>query len=598
MKKTLLFALMISTMCSTHIFAQVKSTRGLGTRNLEYKLDGKPILVENINDKTSGIVSVHYGRLNAQAQFIAGELIGPISYKNISGVVNKDKTFSFKDTNGNWIDGKLKCSGLDVFRYFSWSLQTGSRDDFYKCLNVNNASYKFSFGQGVFKGETAYPNLVEGSKISFTPNLTFSKDANKNVFLPKDVSFTVGEDEKKIDLHLLTQKDQNFLLGFELKENLLPFLEKLNWNNEKAESIKMVANTLSLKKIEVPRIDGKTGLLFDGTFHVINELSPTSQLSLLDHMGQRLVQIQSQEDTFSIWAKYPQTLNLFLEGEVVIPNIKKGYMMTATLLANGFKKRLGNKNLARILAGLSLKNVTIYDENNQKLATFDISVSENITARDVGEIKKHPHLIDSFITGRISLYKTPEGQLDVDFNGSDTVTVNGVSGKGENQADFYGLVSMLPQFLGDSLTSYQNQMDLVLKDTILISDIYNSILKQIEVNKILKVAKQYAHTIYDYCVKELEEERIDYMYECKGLAFNQISGLKAINGVQMSLTPATEMGIEHSFIYFDEKIGRDVIMVELNFEDSSVCENVATSQKKKCENNAVKIGIQTELKTY
>ena len=598
MKKILFFALMMTSLYSTGLWAQVRSTRGLGTKNLEYKIDGKPVLAENINEKTSGIVSVHYGRLNAQVQFIAGELVGPVAYQNISGVINKDKTFSFKDANENRIDGKLTCSSLDAFRYFSWSLQTGSREDFYKCLNVNNASYKFSFGQSVFKGNTAYPNLVEGSEVTFTPNLAFFKEANKNRLLPKDVSFTLGEDEKKIDLHLITQKDQKFLLGMELKENLLPFLETLRRNNEKTEVIKMLANTLRLKKIEVPRVDGKIGLLFDGSFNVINGLAPLSQLNLLDPMGQRLTQIQSQEDAFLIWAKYPQTLNLFLEGEVVIPNVKKGYMMAATLLANGFKKRLGNKNLARILAGLALKNVTIYDENNQKLAVFDISVSEKITGKDIEAIRKSPYLFDRFLTGRISFLKTPQGQLDVDFNEADTVVVNGVAGQGENQADFYGLVSMLPEFLGTSFSSFKDQMDPILKETILVSDIYDAVLKKIERNTILKVAKQYAHITYDYCVKELEAERIDYMYACKGLNFNQISGLKAINGVQMSLAPATEMGVEHSFIYFDEKMGRDVVMVELNFEDGSVCENVASSQKKKCENNAVKIGIQTELKTY
>ena len=214
MKKTLLFALMISTMCSTHIFAQVKSTRGLGTRNLEYKLDGKPILVENINDKTSGIVSVHYGRLNAQAQFISGELIGPISYKNISGVVNKDKTFSFKDTNGNWIDGKLKCSGLDVFRYFSWSFQTGSREDFYKCLSVNNAVYTSSLGKLKFEGDTGYPNIIEGSQVTFTPNLNALKKISKDDLLVKEISFSSGENEQKIDANFITQKDQKNLIGF------------------------------------------------------------------------------------------------------------------------------------------------------------------------------------------------------------------------------------------------------------------------------------------------------------------------------------------------------------------------------------------------
>ena len=88
------------------------------------------------------------------------------------------------------------------------------------------------------------------------------------------------------------------------------------------------------------------------------------------------------------------------------------------------------------------------------------------------------------------------------------------------------------------------------------------------------------------------------MYLYNSLYAFDCGKLKQAKGVQMSLAQATEMGIDHSFIYYDEQIGRDVVMVQLNFDDESVCKNVALSQNKKCENKTLKIGIQTELKTY
>ena len=599
MKKILFFALMMSTICSSELFAQIRSTRGLGTRSLEYKLDGKPVSVENLSNTMTGTLVVHYGRTNAEAQFIGGELIGPFSYRNVTGTANKDKSFLLNDANENNAEGEITCPSLDTFKFFSYSLQTGSREDFYKCLLLNKATYNFDFGRLDFKGKAVYPSITEGSHVSFKPNLNLIKDTDKNLLLPKEVSISFGQDERKIDLDITTQKDQKFVVGIDLVENALQILNRFERNGDKSEAIKMAAASLSVTKLSVPRIDGKTGLLFEGNYNLAKGLAPSSQFNLFDVMGQSLINVTSQENAFSFLAKYPETLNLFLEGQVNIPNLSKGYLLATVLFSKQFQnKRFQNKIIARLLSGAALKNVTFYADDGQKLASFDISFSSKVTEKDVDAIKKSPHLLDSFVSGRITFYKTPQGQLDVDFSESDLVTVNGVAGKGANQADFYGLVTMLPEFLSSSLDAYKNQIDTAVQETILISDVYNAILRQIERNNILNVAKQYAHTTYDYCVKLLENEQINYMYECKGLDFTQIGKLKQAKGVQMSLAQATEMGIDHSFIYYDEQIGRDVVMVQLNFDDESVCKNVALSQNKKCENKTLKIGIQTELKTY
>ena len=599
MKKILFFALMMSTIYSSGVFAQVRSTRGLGTKNIEYKLDGKYISAENLNNTTSGTLVVQYGRANAQAQLVGGELIGPFSYQNFSGFVSKDKLFSLNDTNENSAEGTITCRGIDTFKFFGYSFQTGSRDDFYKCLLVNKASYNFHLGRLDFEGKAVYPSITEGSSLSFKPNLDLIKDTDKNMLLPKDVSISFGQDERVINAEVTTQKDQKFLVGFELNENILSLFNQFERNTDKREASKLASASVSLKKISVPRIDGKTGVLFEGSYNLFKGLAPSSHLSLLDTMGQKLIEVKNQENSFSFLAKYPETLNLFLEGEIEIPNFSRGHFLATALFSKQFKNtRFQNRSIARFLSGLTFKNVVFFDDNGQKLASFDISFSSKITGNDIDAIKKSPHLLDNFISGRITLYKTSQGQVDVDFNEADLVTVNGATGNGENQADFYGLLSMLPTFLSPSLDEYKKQMDTVLKETVLINDVYNALLKQKERNDILKLAKQYAHTTYDYCVKELEAERINYMYECKGLQFNQITRLKPISGVQMTITPAVDKGIEHSFIYYDEKIGRDLLMLQLNFEDEAVCKNVALSQNEKCENKTLKIGIQTELKTY
>ena len=599
MKKILFFTLLMSSVFSLELSAQVRATRGIGTRSLDYKLDGKAVSAENLSNSITGTLVAHYGRTNAQAQFIGGELIGPFSYRNVTGIANKDKSFLLNDSNESNAEGTITCPTLDTFKLFSYSLQTGSREDFYKCLVLNKASYHFDLGQLDFNGKVVYPSITEGSTVSFKPNLNLIKDTDKNLLLPKDVSISFGQDERKLDVDVITQKDQKVVVGIDLTENPLQLLNRFERNGNKAEAIKTAAASLSVTKVLVPRVDGKTGFLFDGSYNLVSGLKPSSQFNLFDSMGQKLIDVTSQGNAFSFFAKYPETLNLFLEGEVQIPNLSKGYLLATVLFSNQFKKtRFQNKTIARLLSGSALKNATFYTDDGQKLASLNITFSSKITEKDIAAIKKSPHLLDNFVSGRITFYKTPQGQLDVDFNESDIVTVNGVSDKGANQADFYGLVMMLPEFLSVSLERYKNQMHDILKETVLVNDVYNVLLKQMERNNILNIAKQYAHTTYDYCVKLLENEQINYMYECKGLDFSQIGKIKPVKGVQMSLVQATEMGIEHSFIYYDEKIGRDVVMLQLNFDDETVCNNVALSQNKKCENKTFNIGIQTELKTY
>lgn len=595
MNKILFCALIFATLYPYDSLAQRRVTRGIGTKNIEYKIDGQSVLEEDINDKTTGVVRVSYGRLSAQASFIEGKLNGPFSYQNIQGLVNKNGSFSMNDDAENWAEGKIICSSVDTFKSFARSLRSGARENFYKCISLNAFSYDSLLGAVSFKGGTEYPYFTEGAEVSFKPQANLIKSIDGKVFLPKELKAFFDSEGKHIDVGFMTQSDHKLSLGFNLKNNLL---SRLNDLDNETISLKQLFSELSLNKISIPRVDGKDGVLFEGTLNIFDETISQNKLNVFDKIGQRLIEIKNNGTSFSFWAKYPETHNLFLEGEIIAPKVTDGYALIASLLGGKMSATLKNKKMALALSGMELKNVSFYDVDNKKLAEFNISFSKDISERDIAGIEKEPYFLDKFITGHISLLQTPQGKLDIIFNGEDTVTVNGVSGQGKNQADFYGLMSVLPKFLMPSLNIYESQMAAVLKEIVLVGDVYNSYMKKKEREEILNVAQKYAHTNYDYCVKELEAEKIAYMYECKGLPFNQISGLKSIPGVQISLALATEMGAEHSFIYYDKKFGRDVIMLRLQFDDENVCENVASSQKKTCENKEVTIGIKTELKTY
>lgn len=597
MKKILFCAFLMTSFFALETVAQVRSARGKGTRTVSYQLDGKSILSEGIDAKTTGIVSFLYGRLSGQVSLINGSLDGPFRYNNITGLINKNGSFSLKDANENWAEGHIVCPGVETFKLFTYALQTHKMEDFYKCIDVQKASYEFMGGEFSFLGSIKYPLFGENTTISYTLNPEFVLQKNKQIFLPKKLDFQFDEAGKNLTLNFVTQKEENFSFDFSFREGILKSLNNIKSDKEYIK--KEILNT-SLTQILIPQLNSKDGLVFKGEFNLGTGLKLDSTLNLFNQAGQRLIELKKLDEGIKLWAKYPNTLNTFFEGQIFAPHALRisTNSLILFLLSGSKNVTMRNSDLALLLSGLQLKDFSLYDENNGEIASFNIQLSEQITEKDILAIKEAPYLLDQYIKGVITLIVPQKGEMKIEFNNMDTVTVNGKEGFGENQADFYGVVTMLAKLCEKQIEAYNGQMEAVLKNIVYLGDIYQAYLEKKERDAILNTAKQFALTNYDYCIKELEAERIGYMYECQGVSFDKIAGLKPINGIDMTLTAATKMGAEHSFMYYDEKVGRDAVMVQLKFENEDLCQSFATAQEQVCENKTVTMGIQTELKTY
>lgn len=597
MKKILFCAVLMTSFFALETVAQVRASRGKAVRTVSYQLDGKSVLPEDIDAKTTGLVSFSYGRLGGQASLLNGALDGPFKYNTITGLANKKGSFSVKDENENWAEGQIVCSGVETFKFFTYGLQTNRMDDFYKCIDVQKASYETPFGELSLLGSIKYPSFTEDTNITFTPRLLSEQQVLKNGLSPQKLNFQFDEMGENLVLNFVTQKEDNFSLYFKFNTGFLQLLHMAK--NEKANFKKEILDA-TLTQVLIPQLDGKEGVVFKGGFNLVTGFKQNSLLNLFDQSGQRLIEVKKLNDEIEFWAKYPVTLNTFLEGKIYLPNglnaVKNALL--SLLFTKGKETKIKDAFLAILLSGLEIKDFTLFDEKSQKIASLNIKLNEKLTRNDILSIKQEPYLLDQYVKGEVILQSPQKEPMRIEFNNMDTVTVNGQAGFGENQADFYGLITMFSKIYANQIEIYRTQMEPILKNIVYVNDVYQAYLEQKERDRVLKTAKQFALTNYDYCVKELEAERIDYMYECQGIPFDKISGLKPINGIDMTLTPATKMGAEHSFIYYDEKIKRDVVMLQLKFTDEALCQSIATSQNQTCENQSVTIGIQTELKTY
>ena len=254
-----------------------------------------------------------------------------------------------------------------------------------------------------------------------------------------------------------------------------------------------------------------------------------------------------------------------------------------------------SNKMPEILSGLELKNFTIYGQQNQKLSEFNIKFKDVITLDDINRVKTNPQEMDNFVSGRVTLYQPGEQPLNIEFNETDFVKVNGVENNQENVADFFGILKIHSTLVGKHLEAYLEQMDPVMKNLVLLGPVYAYFDMENKANRVLERAEQYAHTTYEKCAQDLENEKIDFMDSCVGLDFAAVKDLKPIKGVQMKLEKDIH---SDSFIIYDPKAGRDTIAIRISFENKDLCETVAKKKRSKCINNEALVQMKTELKTY
>ena len=600
MRKIFLLATACILGFSPSLMAQTRRIRG-GTDRITFYVDGKSVPEHEIASDFSGQIEAFYAQKKIMASFKNGELLGPFKTSDITGIVKDTGEFAYKDSQDNWGQGSLRCSGMETFKSFVQFLSNsnGSRSSFYKCVTLKRASADMFFGILNVEGGISFPSLTENTVVTFSPNLNLLPSPVVRQFLPKDIRFDLDKEGQKVDTHLIFDDKNEVLLGLDFKESFLIQANRVQSLGSKALKDTEEVSNVVIRKINVPTYSGKDGLIFNGGFNVKDGIASQSNFSLFAPNEKKVVDLKIENGTLHSLIKYPATDMPFVSGEVFKKNVADSYnaVLAFLLMSSQAPENAAgwSDKMPEILSGLELKNFTIYGQQNQKLSEFNIKFKDVITLDDINRVKTNPQEMDNFVSGRVTLYQPGEQPLNIEFNETNFVKVNGVENNQENVADFFGILKIHSTLVGKHLEAYLEQMDPVMKNLVLLGPVYAYFDMENKANRVLERAEQYAHTTYEKCAQDLENEKIDFMDSCVGLDFAAVKDLKPIKGVQMKLEKDVH---SDSFIIYDPKAGRDTIAIRISFENKDLCETVAKKKRSKCINNEALVQMKTELKTY
>ena len=564
-----------------------------------YRLNDKQIHETEFDEKITGTLESFHKREKLTASFSEGNLDGAFTSTEYEGLVNNKNTFSVQDRNKNFAKGEIVCAGIDAYKSFIAYLSDPikeRKEELYKCLLLSKASYLDEYGTYFMEGGLSFPVLMQDTTLSFLPKSGVFSPLNQTSGDVKQIEFKMNKDAHQMGLDYQFVSGYNlsleydFVNGFlsELLSGPLPFLKQLAGNNVQDEFV--------LKSIVIPRENKKDGLVFSGKLHSKTGFSDQSSLKLLTNENQKVAEISYLNETFFVDLKYPQSMTSILEGELKNLNSSNQYALLATFILNFLNNPMvffTDENYAKFLSGLELKNVTLYDIDNRKKAVFDITFSK-ITKQMIETAKNNPQTMDLWVKGSVTLFDMPNGALTVLFNATDEVVVNDKAGNGKGAADFYGILKLLQKQMNVSLRAYIQQMKDVLKDVAIIGPLYQEIESKLKIKNILEVARNFALKNYAFCVNELENEKIDYMYDCQGINAKDFASWKHPNGAEISL-PNQDI---YPLIQTDKRSGQDMVYLTLKFVDKDLCEKTALQKKTTCKENEITAGFKTDLKTY
>lgn len=596
MRKIFLLATACMFVFSTESLSQTRRIRG-GTAQIVYQINGNQVQETEIASDYTGKIDAFYGQKRFSANFKNGQLLGPFKTNDIIGVVKDTGEFSYKDSQDNWGQGKIRCDGLETFKSFIrfMGIYNDNKTNFYQCITLKKASTDMFLGILNVEGSVSFPKLDENTTITFSPNLNLLSGLSVKQFLPKDIKFDLDKNGQKVDTHLLFDDKNKIFVGVDFKESYLLQASRAQRQSDNFLKNEEELSNAVLRKIVVPKFDGKDGVVFDGSFNVKEGMKPKSSLSVFAPNEKKVIDLKVENGALVSLIKYPLTDTPFATGELYKKDATASYNEIVSFLLMSSSAANADSwadQMHEILSGLELRKFAIYDEKNVKLSEFNLKFKDEITAQDIKAIKKAPHEMDKFVSGQITLFKSPTEQLSINFNETDGVKVNGVEQNQENVADFFGVLKIHSKLIEKPLASYLEQMDPVMKNFVFLGPIYTYFDLQKKADTVLNTAKDYALANYKQCAKDLENEKIDFMSSCPGADFASFKNIKPFKNVKIGLEKDVHTG---SFISYDPKVGRDVIYLRLQFKDTELCEVVAKNKRSNCLNDEVIIGINAEL---
>ncbi|MBO7244546.1 MAG: hypothetical protein J6V53_04620 [Alphaproteobacteria bacterium] len=598
MKKNLFLFCAFTCLFSCSLLAQTKNDLS-DEPFVIYRVDEQKVSAESLKEITDGKLEAFHNREKVSALLKNGFLTGAFSSTGFDGTFSGENSFSVQDRSGNFARGEVICSGMDTFKSFVGYLVSPTdnmREDLYKCLSFSKASYLSADGPYFLEGGVSFPIVTQPTTISFMPQ----KGVMPVVYdMPevKNIQFGLNEDVHKIDVMYHFQDDKKVTFSYDFTESYLPkllgspfhFLKEAIWNAKGEEFV--------LKSFSLPSLIKGNGLSFKGELHSQKGFIGSSQLAVFSGEEKKVAEISYLNNSLFIDLKYPGLLTPFIEGEFKNMNSSKMFSSMSDFISNLLKnpnRLLTQSEKASLLSGLEVKGLTVYDDKHEKKALFNLKFEEEITPSMIKKALKDPKLMDLWVFGEVILFVSPHKEMKISFNKSDEVRVNGNGNNGKKEADLYGILKYLQQQMKPSIKRYVNEMQAVFDQIYILGPVVKKFRSKLQVKNIMNAARKVASKNYNYCISELEKERIDFMYDCKGIQPSLLKGVEMPDDVDISLPDETL----YPLILNDKKTGRDLVYLTFKFKDKESCEYFAKEKTGSCLNNEITTGVLPEMSSY
>ena len=597
MKKNLF---LLSSVCFLLSFQSFSQTRhqSLDEPFVVYRVNEQQVKIDELSSVTDGKLEAFHNREKLYAYLKEGRLIDTFYSTGYEGVFSSENKFSAQDRQGNFAKGEVVCSGSDTFKSFVSYLVESSKEkkeELYKCLSFSKASYIDEMGSYFLEGGLAFPILTKDTTISFMPKQGLFPVFSKEVPAVKNVLFQLNQDVHKIDVSYQFFDDKKITFFYDFVESYLPrflespfiFLKDILWNGEGEE--------YSLKSFSIPSLDGQTGVLFEGDLNSKKGLVDKGKLTLFSSKQENISEVSFLNNSLFIDLKYPNSLTPILEGE--LKNINSSQMLSKInfFVSNLLKQRkdfITSREKASFLSGLEIKNLTIYDKDHNKKALINLKFQEDISEEMIKQLEQNPIALDLWVTGDVIVFLPTGKEMTVSFNKTDEVVVNGKAGNGKNEADLYGILKYIQKQMKQSIEIYLTDMQKAFNSIYILGPVMENVITNLKVKKVFESAHLLASKNYAYCMSELENEKIDFMYECKGIEPKLMKGVEIPVGLEVSLPDSDK----YPLIMENKKTGKDMVYLKLKFQDKMLCETIANTQGLSCNNNELTMGFKPNIK--
>ena len=252
------------------------------------------------------------------------------------------------------------------------------------------------------------------------------------------------------------------------------------------------------------------------------------------------------------------------------------------------------KEKASLLSGLEIQNLTIYDKDHNKKALVNLKFQKDISEEMIKQLELNPKLLDLWVSGDVIIFLPNGKEMTISFNQSDEVVVNGKSGNGKNEADLYGIFKYMQNQMKESLKVYFTDMQNAFNSIYILGPMMEKISTNLKVKKVFESAKLLASKNYEYCLNALENEKIDFMHECKEIDPKLIKGIEMPDDIEFSLPDETT----YSLVEANNKTGKDMVYLTLKFQSQSLCKIIAYEKGVSCNNNEATMGFKPDIKNY